>query len=91
MTQYIMVYVSIIFLNQLKPESVFLEYSHAYFLVHISHTSLIRYNKLALLYLYLIVLIKLTTNNWKLANLNDYMYLSRLKFNWVTMINIPNI
>lgn len=82
---------SIIFLNLLKPESVLLEYSHTYFLVHISHTSLIRYNKLALLYLYLIVLIKLTTNNWKLANLNDYnMYLSRLKFNWVTMINIPN-
>lgn len=59
------------FLNQLKPENVFLEYSHIYLLVRISHTSLIRYNKLALLYLYLIVLTKLTAD-WKLANLNDY-------------------
>jgi len=63
--------VLIIFLNQLKLESVFLEYSHIYLLVHISHTSLIRYNKLASLYLYVIVLIKLTAH-WKLANLNSY-------------------
>lgn len=56
MTQYIVVYVKYYIFKSTKTGKCILRIlAYTYFLVHISHTSLIRYNKLALLYIYIYI------------------------------------